>query len=460
MFRPNPEHGPFYFIPLRLIISVLIILALAVSVILMFSLEHERVVVQGLTSGHDIPTNLFPALWQSRRDLITIAVLLFLLSGTGIASIVTYQHYQGTRRTLEAVKGLARNVLHNLPTGIISTNRSGIITAVNPKAESIVGYPAARLLGSNYEDIFPEGDTIRSLLQDSLRHDTHIKEQDFVYQNRSTEHAVTIRISTVALTGDDGGTEGMILQIADVTDILSLERRLRNAEKLAALHTLSAGVAHEIRNPLSALDLNMHLLEEELQEQEALRGKISSYVEVVKIEVRRLQDILDNFLKFAKPSSVEMHEVRLKDLVDHIVQLFQHEIDEKGIKIETQAGWGVPKVLGDETQLSQVFVNIMVNAVQSMPRGGVIRIAVNTRWLDGDGWVEVLVQDTGVGIKRDDLRRLFEPFYSTKPNGSGLGLAIAYRIVEDHHGQLNVTSEEGRGTTVTVRLPVLEEVVL
>jgi signal transduction histidine kinase len=269
---------------------------------------------------------------------------------------------------------------------------------------------------------------------------------------------VTIRVSTVGLTGDEGGTEGVILQIADVTEILSLERRLRNAEKLAALHTLSAGVAHEIRNPLSALDLNLHLLEEELRDHDALRGRIATYVEVVNVEIRRLQGILDNFLKFAKPSSVEMREVRLKDLVDHIVQLFQHEIDEKGIKIETQAGWGAPKVLGDETQLSQVLVNIMVNAVQSMPRGGAIRIAVNTQWLEGEGWVEVLVQDTGVGIKREDLRRLFEPFYSTKPNGSGLGLAIAYRIVEDHHGQLNVTSEEGRGTTVTVRLPALEEV--
>ena len=141
MFRPNPEHGPFYGIPLRLIISVLIILALAVSVILLFSLEHERVVVQGLTSGQDVPTNLFPALWKSRRDLITIAVLLFLLSGTGIASLVTYQHYQGTRRTLEAVSGAVGVCARPVP----QVGRSHQKGRLGQPAGSLLAAPSALL---------------------------------------------------------------------------------------------------------------------------------------------------------------------------------------------------------------------------------------------------------------------------------------------------------------------------
>src|SRR5713226_1763762 len=167
MFRPISEHTVFRAIPFRLIVSVLLILALAVSVILLFSIEHEQAVVQGLTSGRDVPTNMFPSLWQSRRDLIAIAVLLFVVSSVGIAAVVTYQHYQNTLKTLEAVKGLARNILHSLPTGIVTINGSGIITAVNPEAEAILSRPAADLLGNSYEEVFPEGDTVRTLLTDA-----------------------------------------------------------------------------------------------------------------------------------------------------------------------------------------------------------------------------------------------------------------------------------------------------
>ena len=155
MFRPIPEQTVFQAIPFRLIVSVLLILALAVSVILLFSIEHEKAVVQGLTSGRDVPTDMFPALWQSRRDLIAIAVLLFVVSSVGIAAVVTYQHYQSTLKTLEAVKGLARNILHSLPTGIVTINGSGIITAVNPAAEAVLGRPVAALLGNSYEEVFP-----------------------------------------------------------------------------------------------------------------------------------------------------------------------------------------------------------------------------------------------------------------------------------------------------------------
>ncbi len=453
MFRPHPEQTAFRAIPLRLIVSVLLILALAVSIILLFSLEHEQAVVQGLTSGRDVPTNVFPALWQSRRDLIAIVVLLFVVSSVGIAAVVTYQHYQSTLTTLEAVKGLARNILHSLPTGIVTINGSGIITAVNPEAEVILRRSAADLSGNSYEEVFPEGDTIRTLLTDALNANRHTHEKDFPHHDKATGDAGTIRVTTVELKGEASALDGVILQVQDVSELLVLERRLRNAQKLAALHTLSAGVAHEIRNPLSALDLNAHLLEEELREQHVGSSKVSAYLDVVNVEIRRLKGILDSFLKFARPAAVEMREIRIEEVVAHIVQLLHYETAERQVRLETAVGLGLPRVLGDETQLSQVLLNLVVNAVQAMPAGGVCRIAVNGRRFEGRQSIEVIVQDTGMGIKRQDLPRLFEPFFTTKPNGSGLGLAIAYRIVEDHGGLIQVSSEEGHGTTVTVRLP-------
>jgi len=336
----------------------------------------------------------------------------------------------------------------------VTINGSGIITAVNPKAEAILGRPVAALLGNSYEEVFPEGDTIRALLSDALKENRHTHEKDFPYHEKATGDTGTIRVTTVELRGEEGALDGVILQVQDVSELLILERRLRNAEKLAALHTLSAGVAHEIRNPLSALDLNAHLLEEELHEQNVDSPKVSSYLNVVNVEIHRLKGILDSFLKFARPASVEMHEIRIEDVVAHIVQLLHYEAGERQVQLETAVGFGLPRVLGDETQLSQVLLNLVVNAVQSMPAGGVCRIAVNRRRYEGREWVELVVQDAGAGIKRQDLPRMFEPFFTTKPTGSGLGLAIAYRIVEDHGGLIQVSSEEGQGTTVTVRLPV------
>ncbi len=452
MFRPVPEPTWCQLVPVRLIASVLVILAVAVSVLLLFSLEHEKFVVHGLTEGKAIPTGLFPALWQSRRDLIAIAILLFLVSAVGIAAVITFLHYGNTRRTLEEVKGLARNILERIPTGILTVNQHGLITAVNPTAEGIVGRPADRLLGHTYEEAFPEGDAIRTVLEAALRGHHHVQHQDLPYEGTNGVPRM-IRVSSVELTGDQGTPTGVILQAQDVTDWLALERRVRVAEKLAALHTLSAGVAHELRNPLSALDLNLHLLEEELASQGQLSPRTSAYLDVLSAETRRLTGILDNFLKFARPGTIRLERVDVRALVAHVASLLQYEAKEHGVELQIAPGGDPAAVLGDDTQISQVLVNIVVNALHAMPHGGTCTITVRGRPAGGRDWVEIVVRDTGVGIKPEELARLFEPFYTTKATGTGLGLAIAYRIVHDHGGTIEVESQPGAGTTVVVRLP-------
>ncbi len=452
MFRPVPETTLFRGIPFRLIASVLLILALAVSVILLFSLEHEKLLLRGLTEGKSVPTELFPALWQSRRDLIGVTVLLFLVSAIGIAAVITFLHYHSTRRTLEEVKGLARNILQSIPTGVLTVNRGGVITAVNPTAEAVFKRSSSDLLGHPYESVFAEGETIRTVLDGALRNHRHVSQQDLPYE-RGDGLARTIRVSTAELTGDDGRLAGVILQAQDVTEWLALERRVRVAEKLAALHTLSAGVAHELRNPLSAMDLNLHLLEEELKDKETLGPQAAHYLHVLNAECRRLSAILDNFMKFARPGAPSLHEVDVKNLIAHILALMQFEAEERKIRIERIVEDGLPLVLGDETQISQALVNVVVNAFHAMPEGGVCRVGALRREADGKPWVEISVKDTGVGIKKEELARLFEPFYTTKPSGSGLGLAIAYRIIQDHAGTIEVTSEPGNGTAVVMKFP-------
>jgi signal transduction histidine kinase len=261
-------------------------------------------------------------------------------------------------------------------------------------------------------------------------------------------------VTTAELKGDDEKPAGVILQAQDVTEWLGLEQRVRVAEKLTALHTLSAGVAHELRNPLSAMDLNLHLLEEELKDRGALTGPGARYLRVLDAECRRLSVILDKFMNFARPGSIELREVDVKALIDHIVALMRFEAEERKVQLDHVAVGELPPVLGDETQISQVLINIIVNSFHAMPDGGFCRISA-TRW-EGDGkpWVEIIVEDSGVGISKYELSRLFEPFYTTKPSGTGLGLAVAYRIMQDHGGTIQVSSMPGSGTTVVTRFPV------
>lgn len=456
MFRPVPTATFFRRIPYRLIASVVIMLALVVSVILLFSMEQEKLLLQELRPGKAVPTEFFPALWQSRHDLIVVTLLVFLVSAIGVAAVITFLHYDSTKRTLEEVKGLARNILESIPTGVLTVNPNGVITVINPTAEAVLKRSAADLLGNSYETVFAEGETIRAVLEGALRHHQHVSQKDLPYESQDrTPH--TIRVSTAELTGDDAEPAGVILQAQDVTDWLALEQRVRVADKLAALHTLSAGVAHELRNPLSAMDLNLHLLEEELREGAFLTEQGTRYLHVLNAECHRLSVILDNFMKFARPGSVSLHEVNVSAMIEHIMMLMQFEAEERKIRLEHTVEEPLPSVMGDETAISQVLVNIVVNAFHAMPSGGSCQVAAEARQANGTHWLVVSVKDSGIGIKKEELARVFEPFYTTKPSGTGLGLAIAYRIMEDHGGTIQVSSKPGVGTTTMLTFPVVVE---
>ncbi|MFZ5862917.1 MAG: two-component system sensor histidine kinase NtrB [Nitrospirota bacterium] len=247
----------------------------------------------------------------------------------------------------------------------------------------------------------------------------------------------------------------MVILLQDVTDLLVLEDQLRRGEKLSALHTLSAGVAHEIRNPLSAIDLNLHLLQEEIGGEPMNTGAVQGYSDILNAEVRRIRGILDNFLRFARPTSLVLSDVRLDGIARHIGELVRYEAQEHGVEILIDFPDDLPVVSGDETQLGQVFLNLMINAVQAMPQGGTLRISGLQRIADVRTVVEISVRDTGIGINKADLTKVFEPFFSTKADGNGLGLAIAYRIVEDHGGTIRVTSEPGAGTTFVLSFPTV-----
>ena len=431
MFRPIPQAAFFRKAPVWFLASIPILLGIGFVILLLLRVEA-----------------------LSKPDLVVLALFVVLGMAVSIAAVMSFLHYASTKRTLEEVKGLARNILQSIPTGILTVNKSGVITAVNPTAEAVLKRPAADLLGTSYESVFVRGELIREVLERALKNHRHTTQKDLPYEGVNGR-LQTIRVSTVELTGDDGQPAGILLQAQDVTEWLGLEQRVRIAEKLAALHTLSAGVAHELRNPLSAMDLNLHLLEEELQEQGPLKSRTAHYLQILDAECRRLSAILDNFMKFARPSSIDTHEVDVHRVIEYIVALMQLEAQEHRIHLEHTIEKDLPPILGDETQISQVLVNVVVNAFHALAEGGRCHITATTCTADGKRWVEITVRDTGVGIPEEALPRLFDPFYTTKPSGSGLGLAIAYRIMQDHGGLISVSSAPATGTSVALRFPAL-----
>jgi len=241
--------------------------------------------------------------------------------------------------------------------------------------------------------------------------------------------------------------------------LLEKEAQLRRADRLSALGQLSAGLAHEIRNPLGAIKGAVEILEEDYP-----RGHPKAeFYDIILKEVKRLNDVVTNFLNFARPVSRRFDSVDVREVVAGLEGLISGQARAHQVQIFTSFHNGPTRVMADEALLKQAFLNIMLNALEAMPEGGDLTVAMRladpkTSVLpDGaeqGAWLEVVFDDTGCGISDEWVGRIFDPFFTTKKEGTGLGLAITYRILENHGGTIRVTSQPGRGTTFVVALPL------
>jgi signal transduction histidine kinase len=241
--------------------------------------------------------------------------------------------------------------------------------------------------------------------------------------------------------------------------LLEKETQLRRADRLSALGQLSAGLAHEIRNPLGAIKGAVEILEEDYP---AGHPKAEFYAIILK-EVKRLNDVVTNFLNFARPVALRFASVDVREVLTGLEGLISGQARAYRVQIFTSFHVGPARVVVDEALLKQAFLNIALNALEAMPDGG--DLAISTRLADPataeildseprQEWVEAVFDDTGCGIPEEHLGRVFDPFFTTKNDGTGLGLAITYRIIENHHGIIRVMSQPGKGTTFVITLPL------
>ncbi|HZO86147.1 MAG TPA: ATP-binding protein [Verrucomicrobiae bacterium] len=262
-----------------------------------------------------------------------------------------------------------------------------------------------------------------------------------------------ISLYAAPLDGEATGSSGLALILHDATEARLKTFEAIESERMQALTLLAASVAHEIGNPLNALHIHLQLIERELRNLKSKdTGKIQNYVGAAKGEIARLDYIVRQFLDAIRPTAPKFVLSQLNDVVRATIELLRPEIDNRGIVFEQKLLRQLPQVRMDPAQIQQALVNLVRNALQAMTKGGVLRL--QTGQSSENVWVSVA--DTGSGIPADHVKRIFEPFYTTKKKGSGLGLMIVQRIVRDHGGGIELESRVDEGSTFRIWLPLHE----
>jgi PAS domain S-box-containing protein len=356
---------------------------------------------------------------------------------------------------LSDLKSYTDHILRSFVNGLVTLDLDGRVVTVNPAAEALTGCGASTLTGRPTTEAFYHLPELRDLLLETLRTRVGVGPVSLTLA-RTDGRSVSVEVATTPLRGAEGQALGVVAVLRDLTPVRQLEEQLRRSDRLAALGTLAAGLAHEIKNPLtSIMTFSRHVARR--FDDERFRQRFQS---VVPRELERINAIVDGLLRLARPARLVLAPVHLPPLLDQALELYAHQIDARRIRVRREWPAGVPPIPGDAEHLYQAFLNLVANAIDAMEEGGTLTVRLD--WpptAEGSGGMSrdrlvVEVADTGSGIKPEETPNVFNPFFSTKTGGTGLGLAIAHKIIEDHGGTVTFRSTPGQGTVFTVALPL------
>lgn len=324
---------------------------------------------------------------------------------------------------------------------VVVFDLQGRVMAVNKKFEELHQWGQEEIIGEVAPMVSEEDrrnllDMFQRIIQGE-----EISGVDIIMM-RKDESTFFANVSVFPLKDDSGVIIAYVGIGRDVSENKKAEELLRKSEKLSIVGELAAGIAHEIRNPLTALKGFMQLL----------KAKNTDYVEIMLAEIERINCIVDEFMSLAKPHSIHFVSVNMNKLIKDVVSFMQPQAHLHGVGMIVESSVDINEFICEPNQLKQLFINLIKNAIEAMPNGGVVTITVDR---NEEGNVGIKITDQGLGISEDGLIRLGEPFYSAKENGTGLGLVICHRIVEAHQGTLSFESKLQQGTTVEIRLPIL-----
>ncbi len=385
---------------------------------------------------------------------LAFLVVGFLSGALADQLLLADQSIREKEQGLSHLQAFHENIVHSISSGVFTTDEKGHITSFNPAAQEATGYSFEQVQGRPWREVFnwypsqQDADRVRDVSA-NMRFEVECKQAG---GNR------LVLGMTLSPLQEQGKKNGLVGVFKDLTQIRDLEEEMHRKEWLASLGEMSAGMAHEIRNPLGALAGAMQMLRKDLEADETSQRLI----EIAVREATRLDAIITEFLQYARPPALNLAEYDLNKVLAETLDLVQHEARSRTNIIIATAPWtGVLPTQVDQDQMKQVFWNLAVNAFDAMPKGGQLTIATGCRKVDVAGRkaevVEVSFHDTGEGIPKKNLDKIFLPFFTTKKQGSGLGLAAVHRIVDLHGGWIKVESREGQGTRFGVCLPCMAD---
>jgi two-component system, sporulation sensor kinase E len=333
-----------------------------------------------------------------------------------------------------------RRIFEDSIDGMLLWNNQYQIVDLNYMAERMFGRSKERLIGRSLFELFPleKRHEIHNHIGQVLQSGEHSSAIIFDlndHQKRYFEYSTKREI-----------VEGLNVTVfQDITEKVEIEEQLRKSETLNVIGELAAGIAHEIRNPMTALKGFIQLLEGSIMEEHSM------YYQVITSELERIESIINEFLLLAKPQSIRFQEKDINQIMKETLDLLNAQAVLHNVQFETIYDPQLPLIFCEPNQLKKVFVNLIKNAIEVMPDGGIITVTIKR---SEKNQIHISIQDEGIGISKEKLMRLGEPFYTTKERGTGLGLMVSYRIIEEHRGQIRIESEEGNGTIFHIFLPI------
>ena len=339
-------------------------------------------------------------------------------------------------------KGLLEKVFQALQEGVILLDNEGKVTYVNRAACGLFGFDPDAVLGKSL------GEGMRGIDWKELRKPGTVISRDLEItypENRYLNFYIT--------SIDDTQEHGFVMLIRDVTQSRKLTQEKIESERISAFTLLAAGVAHELGNPLNGITIHLQLMERSLKKMGKSAEKMQKHLDVANDEIRRLDLIISQFLAAIRPTQPQLQRVDVNELISESARFLTPELEKNHVRLRLELRSDTPHMNLDATQMKQAFYNLIRNACQAMPDGG--ELVVTTTHNDFE--VIVSFQDSGKGISPENMGNLFQPFFSTRKTGTGLGLLIVRRIVREHGGEISIGSREGKGTSISIILPLVEK---
>jgi two-component system sensor histidine kinase HydH len=368
-----------------------------------------------------------------------------LVGCSGIISLILAQAYRSSASSLSKMKVLSGTIIDKMPIGLVALDAQKELTAINRAGEELLFIKPKEFLGRSIMERLPISwqDLIAQLDRTGIAVE---KEMDCVL---GSGKSLSLDMVATTLLEEKGAFIGYLFLFRDMTEMIHLRKEMARNQRLASLGSLAAGIAHEIRNPLSSIKGFATYFKEKYQDNPE-DGEIA---DILIGEVERLNRVIGQLLDFARPLTTKRQDRSLRSLIDHSLKMIEAQALEKAIRIEQGPGKQELHAWIDEDKISQVLFNLYLNALDAMEPGGVLTVSLSS---PGNGMARITISDTGKGIRQSDLPHVYDPYFTTKSSGTGLGLAIVYQIIESHNGHVNITSEEGKGTTVIILLPTGE----